>query len=303
VYKRQQYYWFENKTSILAAVITILSALLFILRQGQLKRPYIHLDIFKYRQYWWGIALLFLMYIERFSFSFSGTFFRQIIGMDPRHVSYIYVFNLAGIVSGVAISALWLIKKKASTPLWLVGFASLFVYHFTMRFLMFGEGNEYYYFFPMYAHGIGIGLIMVPTILHCISVVPHYLAPSAAAFCLIIRFSGYTISTILVRYFTLYNYQLHYNKFLETITYNNVFYTDKLRLIKLYLQDNGLDHKLVNTVSEKLFRVRLDKHILLRSIMDYYSMMMYLSLLVIGCILLYSWISYKRNYLLYQSCK
>lgn len=292
----QQYYWLENTNIRLAIVITLASTLVFILRQSQLKRPYIHLEIFRFKEYWWGIGLLFLMYIERFSFSFSGNFFRQILGMDPRHVSYIYVFNLVGIISGVAIAALWLIKKKPSTPLWLLGFGSLFGYHFTMRLLMYSSGNEYYYFAPMFTHGLGIGLIMVPTILHCISVVPHYLAPSAAAFCLIIRFSGYTVSTILIKYYTLFHYQEHYTTFLESITTNNNFYLNKLAQVQLHLKGNGLNESLLASVSQKVLRSMVDKHILLRSIMDYYSMMLYLSLIIIATILVYSGVKKYKHW-------
>ncbi len=284
----QQYYWFQNIKNVLLTVLLVLCLFLFIKRQLHLKRPYINLSIFKTKQFWWGFGLLYIMYVERFSFSYSGSFFKQILKLDPKHISFMYTFNLSGIVLGIVLSACWLIYKKQAILLWFLGFICLFSYHFIMRFLMYSSGNDYYYFFPMFLHGLGIGVIIVPTILHCLSVVNYHLTSSAAAFCLIIRFAGYTTSSVLIKYFTLYYYNNHFNRFLENITANNSFYKAKLTEITNYVAQHGLEKNLQESISEKLIKKMIDNQILMRSIMDYYTLMMYLSLFVIFLLTIYA---------------
>lgn len=298
----QQYYWLENKKILQVTGLSVLCAVLFLLRQFQKKRPYINLDIFKYKQFLWGIALLFFMYIERFSFTFSGSFFTKILNMDPRHVSYMYALNLLGIATGVTFAAWWLIKRKSTVLLWFLGFSSLIIYHSIMIFLMSGSGNLSTYAIPMFCHGLGIGLIMVPTILHCIGAVPYYLIPSTAAFCLVVRFAGYTTSTILTKYFALFYTQTHYNRFLQSVTDNNSFYHVRLEQIKLLLANNGLEKNTQNQMSLKIIHQMLDKQILMRSIMDYYNLMLALSIFVLISISIY-WFrnkNYKLNFRIFS---
>lgn len=289
----QQYYWWQGARIRMAFTIALLSALLFVLRQFRRKRPYINLAIFQYKKYIWGLAVLFFMYLARFSVAYSSTFYKQILGMDPKHISYMYAANIVGIVLGVTLAAWALIKKQNATLLWLAGFIALFGYHFLMFKFAFYAGNESYYITAMCMHGLGVGLVMVPTILFCISAVPYYLAPSAAAFCLIIRYSGYAASTGLTKYFTLYYYQYHYSQFITYLTGNNQFYQDKVEAISNMLQDRGLDKALLNTASQKVLRQRLDNQILLRSIMDYYNLMMAMEAAMIIAIVLY-WLANSK---------
>ncbi|WP_209390361.1 beta-carotene 15,15'-monooxygenase [Chryseobacterium sp. RR2-3-20] len=291
----QQYYWFQNSEIIQVAVIIFFAVFFFVIRQFTLKRPYIDLSIFKEKNYLWAALLLFFMYIERFSFAYMGSFYKNILHMDPRHISYIFVFNLIGIITGVALAAWHQIKKSNVIWLWMCGFTALLIYHLCMVQMLDNAGNERYYGIPLFAHGLGVGLIMVPTILFAISIVPYYLAPSAAAFCLIVRFLGYTVSSFLTKYFTVYNYNIHYSRFLDYISNNNQFYNDKISGINLYLKNNGWSKKDIPPVTQKVFKVQLDNQILLRSIMDYYSVMIWLSLAVLFLLLCY-YIKEKKVY-------
>lgn len=295
----QQYYWLENNSIVVALCISIVSLSLFLVRQLLLKRPYIHLSIFTHRHYWWGILLLFLMYIERFSFTYVGSFYKEVLRMDPKHISYMYIFNLVGIAVGVIIAAYRQIKKRNVLWLWVGGFSCLLIYHLSMSQLLFYAANEWYYCLPLMAHGVGIGLIMVPTILYCISVVPYFLAPSAAAFCLVVRFLGYTVSTALTKYFTVRNYNLHYTRFIEYINGNNAFYHDKINGIQQMLTTNGLEQSKVPKVAQAVFKSRLDHQILIRSILDYYTLMIYLSLIILVLLIAY-WIKVKQYHVKFR---
>lgn len=274
----QQYYWLQSSELRRVAAASLSALLLFVVRQLTAKRPYIDLKVMTYPKLLIGIALLFFMYICRFSFSYSGAFFSKILGMDPRHVSYMYMVNLMGIVCGVLYSCLHLIKKRSVFWVWIPGFLSLFVYHFIMNREMAYFGNPYSYFLPLFLHGAGIGLLMVPVILYCISSVPYYLAPSAAALCLLVRFLGYSASNLLVNYYTLYHAAVHRNRFMEYFVENNAVYEDRLTLFRAKLLKAGYSGDRSAEAARALMNADLDKHILLRSVMDYYSLMMYLSI-------------------------
>lgn len=283
----QQYYWLQSRTNFSVVLMVALTTVLFVVRQLVLKRPYISLSIFKEKKYLWGVLLLFFMYIERFSFLYVGSFYKEVLRMDPRHVSYMFVFNLVGIVLGVVLAAWHQIQKQNVIWLWMCGFISLMVYHLCMNQMLANAGNEWSYCIPLFAHGLGVGLVMVPTILFAISAVPYHLAASAAAFCLVVRFLGYTTSAILTKYFTVYNYNNHYTRFLDHISKDGAFYKDKTTQISLYLKDKGMDGSKLGLVAQKMFKEQLDKQILLRSIMDYYTLMIYLSAVMLFLLVCY----------------
>lgn len=289
----QQYYWFQSRTILFFALLSFAALLLFIFRQKLLKRPYIDLSVLKFPKFLIGITILFLMYICRFSFTFSGQFFTNVLGMDPRHASYMYAINTAAIIVGVTIASIHLIKKKSVFILWIAGFTALFFYHFTMNQNMFIYGNESNYFLPMMLHGFGVGIIMVPTILYCISSVSFYLAPSAAAVCLFVRFLGYTVSGILVNYYSLYNTLIHRDRFLNNIQNANPFFVDRLAFIKQKMLSNGFDANKVDLVSNAVFKKEVNQHLLLRSVMDYYTLMMYISISVLIFVILF-WMFQKK---------
>lgn len=98
---------------------------------------------------------------------------------------------------------------------------------------------------------------------------------------------GYTTSAILTKYFTVYNYNNHYTRFLDHVSKDGAFYKDKTTQISLYLKDKGMDGSKLGLVAQKMFKEQLDKQILLRSIMDYYTLMIYLSAVMLFLLVCY----------------
>lgn len=289
----QQFYWLQSSKLVTVMAIGITSLAIFIVRQFSLKRPYINLNVLSFPKFCIGASLLFLMYICRFSFSYSGQFFSTILGMDPRHVSYMYAINILGIVLGVGYSCFHLIRKKVIFWVWISGFSSLFVYHFLMNQQMYYYGNESQYIIPMFLHGLGIGLIMVPTILYTIGTVAYYLAPHAAAFLLFVRFLGYTMSGILVNFYSLYNTSRHKDRFMDYFQLSNPMYQNRMAVIQSKLLKNGYNQSTVETVARSYVNKEMNKYILLRSVMDYYTLMMWISLGVIVFLIIY-WLFQKK---------
>lgn len=62
------------------------------------------------------------------------------------------------------------------------------------------QADEFNYYIPLFLQGLGVGLIMVPTIIFIISSVPASIGPSAAAMALTIRYLGFCISIALINF-------------------------------------------------------------------------------------------------------
>ena len=190
----QEYYWLEDdrmQYSILA--IAVLSVL-YIIRQRSMKRPYLNLAIFKSRNLYVGLYVLFIMYICRLASGVTNNFFTAVLGFDPIHLSYINLLNIAGLVGGVIISCCLLLQKRPIQYIWLPGFALLLVFHVSMFFLFNTQANAGNYLLPLFIQGLGVGMIMVPTIVYTIAAVPVAIGPSAAAASLTIRYFGFCAS-------------------------------------------------------------------------------------------------------------
>src|SRR3954467_14929779 len=174
------------------------------LREKAMKRPYIDLRIFRFRNFKLGVLVLFIMYICRFASGITNNFFATVLRFDPIHVSYINLLNLGGLVMGVVIACCMTLQKKRIRYIWLPGFLLLLAFHVSMFFLLDVQADEHHYFIPLFVQGLGVGLIMVPTIVYTISSVPISLGASASAFCLAVRYLGFCVSIGIINYFELF---------------------------------------------------------------------------------------------------
>lgn len=277
----QQYYWFDDYNIRMAALATIVFLFLFAYRQFNLKRPYIDLKILQFRNFKIGCLVLFIMYVCRFASGVTNTYFATVLKFDPRHISYFNVFNLIGLVLGVTIACTLLLKKRNIRFIWGAGFLFLFAFHIAMYFLFNIAVNERYFFAPLFAQGMGVGLIMVPTIIYSIASVDIKLGPSAAAFCLAMRYLGFTISMGLVNFFSLYRKQQHHNRFQDNITASNHTVLAEISKYTDKLSSRGMLDSMTAKVANKLMLTDVDRQASLRYAMDYYEMMIWITLLMI----------------------
>lgn len=293
----QQYYWFEDYHMKLAMLGIVIFVFFFAYRQFNLKRPYINLQILKFRNFKVGCLVLFIMYICRFASGITNTYFGTVLKFDPRHISYINLFNLIGLILGVVIACTLLLKKTNIRFIWGTGFLFLFAFHLAMYFLFNIAVNESYFFLPLLAQGLGVGLIMVPTIVYVISSVDVSLGSSAAALCLAVRYLGFTISIGLVNYFSLYRKQQHYNRFQDNITSASYTLLDEMAKYMGKLSSRGMLPSMTETAAEKLLVVDVNRQASLRYAMDYYEMMTWITLLMIVLVICTPYINKTMVYL------
>ncbi|HEY1200654.1 MAG TPA: MFS transporter, partial [Niastella sp.] len=190
----QRYLWFEDRRIQFSAVGIAVCATIFLFRQKSMKRPYINLHIFRSRNFIVGLFVLFVMYICRFAAGVTTSYFSNVLRIDPTHVSYINLFNLAGLVTGVIIACCMILQKMRIRSIWVPGFILLLIFHSTMFFQFSAQANEHNYYLPLFIHGFGVGMIMVPTIVFTISSVHISMGSSAAGVCLAIRYLGFCAS-------------------------------------------------------------------------------------------------------------
>lgn len=293
----QEYYWLEDKR-ILGSVIGIVVMIgISIFRQQAIKRPYIHLQVFKYRNFKIGLLILFVMYICRFASGITNNYFATELHLDPFYISYINVFNLSGIVVGVIVACCMVLQKKRIQYIWGPGFLMLMAFHALMYYSFDVQADEFNYYIPLFLQGLGVGLIMVPTIIYIISSVPASIGPSAAAVALAIRYFGFCISIALINFFELFEKSRHYNAFQDHLSavdpaVKNFLHTQTAKLMaRGMLEDHAVK------ASNKLLvgRINMQNHV--RFAMDYYEMMMWLLAAVLLLIFLLPYLNRTALYL------
>ena len=120
-----------------------------IFRQQAIKRPYIDLRIFKYRNFKVGLLILFVMYICRFASGITNNYFATELHLDPFYISYINIFNLCGLVIGVIIACCMVLQKKRIQYIWGPGFLMLLAFHVLMYYSFDVQADEFNYYIPL----------------------------------------------------------------------------------------------------------------------------------------------------------
>lgn len=292
----QEYYWLEDPRIRYSAIAVAGLTAIGILRQKAMKHPYIDLRVFRSRNFKIGLLVLFIMYICRFASGITNNFFASVLRFDPMHVSYINLFNLAGLVAGVIIAGCMVLQKKRIRYTWLPGFLLLLAFHAVMFFLFDVQGDEFNYFIPLFIQGLGVGMIMVPTIIYAISSVPAVLGPSASAVCLAVRYLGFCVSIGIINYFELWGKSRHYNAFQDHLTWVDPMVRLNYQKQSAYLAARGMAPGQAAKASHKLLIGGVNGQGQLRFAMDYYELMCWV---IVGTLLLIALFPYLNRTVVY----
>jgi DHA2 family multidrug resistance protein len=293
----QEYYWLEDNRILGSVVGIMVLAAISIVRQQAIKRPYIDLQVFRYRNFKVGLFILFVMYICRFASGIVNTYFASELHLDPFHISYINIFNLAGLVVGVIIACCMVLQKKNIRYIWGPGFLMLLIFHGLMYYSFDVQADEFNYYIPLFIQGLGVGLIMVPTIIYIISSVPAVIGPSAAATALAIRYLGFCISIALINFFELFEKSRHYNAFQDHLSAADPEVKSFLRLQTAKLIAGGMPEEKAVKAANNLLVARMNVQDHLRFAMDYYEMMVWLLAASLLLIFLFPYLNRTALYL------
>lgn len=293
----QQYYWFSSKRILFCGLGAGFFLVLFIIRQLTLKRPYFDMEVFKYRNFTIGALLLFTLYICRFASALTSAYFSTVLGLDPIHLSYINVFNLTGIISGVIISCALVIQRKKVRLILMLGFSLLLAYHASMFFLLNAQANENVFYIPLFAQGLGVGLLMTPIVIFMISAVPARLGVTAAGICLLMRCLGFYSSAAIINFYELFAKSKHYNTFQDQLTRLNPVAVQSLVKQGHKLLAKGVAHGNTLKIANRLLVKNINAQAQIRFTMDYYEMISWLLLFTVLLVTLFPYLNRTVIYL------
>lgn len=285
----QQYYWFEDARIRWGTAGIVFLLGLNIIRQVHLRRPYLNLEVFKYRNFIVGTAMIFVLYIVRGALGMTSLYFAAVLGMDPIHIGWLMVANIAGIVLGVLISSRLVIMKRPMRLTWIYGFVMMLIFHVWMWFLFSTQADATTFIIPLILQGMGGGLLMTPIIVFMISSVPPHLANSASATGVFFRFTGFCSSIAVVNYFQLKHKSNHVNRFQEHLSSLDGLVSDRLNLYTRGLAAKGMLPDQAAKVARGLLNRTVDTQASLRSMMDYY---LFISIIIAVVILVIAIIPY-----------
>ena len=290
----QQYYWFQDRRIVLSLGASVILILLHIVRQLHLKRPYLSLEVFNYRNFNVGVFLIFVLYIVRGALGIVSIYFAVVMGMDPIHIAYILLANIAGIVFSVLISSRLILMKRPMRLVWIYGFALMLIFHIWMWFLFSSEAEASTYVIPLIVQGMGAGMLMTPIIIYTISSVPAHLGSTASATGVFFRFTGFCSSIAIINYFQLYNKSNHYNRFQDQLSLLNAGVTDRLMLYAKGLTGKGVAPEQAAKIARGLLNRSVDVQAQIRSMMDYYFLISCLLVVVLLVIALFPYLNRTR---------
>jgi DHA2 family multidrug resistance protein len=281
----QEYYWLEDMRIRYSLISLIGLSVLYIIRQLRSRRPYTDLAVFRYRNFVIGLLLLFIMYICRFASGITNSYFLSVLRLDPIHLSYINVWNIAGVIAGVVAACILILRMVNIRYIWLPGFALLLVFHVAMFYLFDTQADENNFYTPLFVQGVGVGMIMVPTIVYAISSVPIAMGASASALALTTRYLGFCASIGIMNYYELYGRSRHYSAFQDHLTAIDPMMRQTLARQVRGLMARGMDHEHAVRASYRLLTIAVSRQSQMRFAMDYYEIMAWLlvaTLLVIA---------------------
>lgn len=287
----QQLNWFEDPRIVRSTILIGILVAIHVIRQLKMKRPYLNLAVFKYRNFKVGALLVFVLYICRGALALSNNFFTTALGMDPIHLSEMLLFNSAGIIVSVIIAARLVIMNKPMRFIWMAGFIFLLVFHLWMRFLFANQANESAYFIPLFLQGMGAGTLMTPIIIFMVSSVPPQLGGTASATGVFFRFCGFCTSIAMINYFSIVKQTEHLNRFQQEITSLDPATVQKLSAYKQMLIGKGMPADRATTLSNVLLNRSVHAQTQLRYAMDYYELISWIILAIIIIIALYPYIN------------
>lgn len=271
----QQLNWLDSPLVANLCVLIIVASILFVLRQFHLKRPFINLRLFRFANFRNGLLMLMVYYVFKGTTSFAYAYLQGTLGIDPVHLTPIWLINIAGIILGMFISSRFVLYGTAVREILIVGFSCLLLYHVQVYFLFSSVSSMDDFFLPFLLQGLGSGALFVPLVLFTVSSVPVKLAGSVSFLGIGFRFIGFCSSIAMANYFQLWNKSLHYNRFRENITAINPLVDGTNSSIRQSIALGGQDVATVQRLSTGVFNKMVSEQVALRASMDYYTMVIW----------------------------
>jgi len=283
----QQLEWLDDPRITYRLIAIVLLLLIFIIRQFNTRRPYLYLAVFKNLKFTFGAVLLFVFYICRGSFGITTSYLGSVLGLDPAHIGYLLIYNIAGIILSVIFTSRLMLQKRSIRLIFISGFFVLLVFHVYMCFIFSTQVNSNALIIPLILQGVGAGMLMVPIILFIITASPPKYGNTGSAVGIFVRFCGFCSSIALINYFQLYGQNSHYNRFQDQLSSLNPDVVQRMALYKQVLTSRGMLPEQAAKVATGLLSKSIAVQSQLRFSLDYYQIISWVLVSVIVLIALF----------------
>lgn len=299
----QQEEWFDSARIRCCVAVILLLLVVHAFRQRSLKRPFLHIEVWIFRNFRIGLLLITMLYLARGGINVSLAYFTTVAGMDPMQCNTMMLANVAGAVTGVFVASRMLLALHHIRMMLFQGFGLMMVFYGWMYFLFSAQAEPDSFIIPLFLHGAGAGLLITPVVLFTVSSVPPQLSASAALTGMSVRFLGTSISLGLISHFQLALGKLHYDKIIPELTTAAPLTRQRISLYEQVLQRQGLSLGESAKVAVKLLEKQASGVSYTRFAMDYYfGMAMLMAVMLVLVFLLplinKTWIEIKNKSLL-----
>ncbi|MGI4741335.1 MAG: MFS transporter [Janthinobacterium lividum] len=268
----EQLYWFESPRIGGALLLALACGAAFGLRQLHLKRPYLDLRIFRFRNYRIGGLMFVLFYLCRGTTGVAAGYLAGITHGEGSAMAWLQVPTLVGIVLGVSVVVRFVLLDTPVRHIWVVGFALLLVHHVWMYFL-FGPGQQPAVFvLPLFVQGLGVGTIMVPTATFALSALPPGISQSGAYAATIFRFAGFTGSMALISVLQPYWNTAQLASYRADLVPGTSLVAARLQSTQQALQSRGLAAETAQLAATRLLGSALSAQAQLRYCQNYFML-------------------------------
>ena len=205
-----KYYWFADPRIRHSTIAAVIGASLFFYRQSIVKRPVVHLSVFKSRNFVMGICLLAIYYGGKDSVNLIYGYAGGILKWSALQVIILSLCNIAGMVGLLVFSIRMMMAEKVSIRvLLIIGFALLGAFNMWMSFLLTPDLSFTDLLLPVFVQGAASGLLFVPIMIYVLSSA----AGAGASGMILAACTRFTATANSFAGF--YNLQLYFNQYFK----------------------------------------------------------------------------------------
>jgi DHA2 family multidrug resistance protein len=206
-----KYYWFADLRIRYSTIAAVIGASLFLYRQHIVKRPVIHLSVFKSRNFVIGVCLLAVYYGSKDSVNLIYNYAGGLLRWSTLQVIILSLCNIVGMVGFLVFSIRLMLAKKVTIKVLLViGFGLLGAFNMWMSFLLTPDLSFTDLLLPVFVQGAASGLLFVPIMIFVLSSAPGYAGASGMIIAACTRFTATANS-----FAGFYNLQLYFNQYFK----------------------------------------------------------------------------------------
>ncbi|WP_263603480.1 MFS transporter [Chryseobacterium sp. PET-29] len=266
--------WLDSPLIFILILFILITLSVFIIRELQLKRPLINLQIFKAKNFVIGLLMLFTFYIFKGSTGLAYGYLEVILGTDPLSTIPIWMAVIVGTVISMFVTSRFVLMGFNLIKIIIIGFVIMAVYYVYIILFVSVQGETIDFIFPMFIYGVATGVLFVPIVSFTNSSAPPTIAVNASLLGILARFLGFTASLAFSNELQLFAKSAVREKIRESITEINPQLPVTLLDIQNQYVMGGNDMYTSKVLSTAYLNKMVGQQILARATRDYYTLIL-----------------------------